>query len=64
MKFGVLIKDGQYTHQAMDSAYNFIVAAMELGHEIKGVFFTTRAFAIPAGLWSPRGMSEILETCF
>ncbi|MCL4321377.1 MAG: sulfurtransferase complex subunit TusD [Deltaproteobacteria bacterium] len=39
MKFGILIKDGPYMHQAMDTAYNFIVAAMEMGHEITGVFF-------------------------
>jgi tRNA 2-thiouridine synthesizing protein D len=39
MKFGILVKDGPYMHQAMDTAYNFIVAAMEAGHEITGVFF-------------------------
>lgn len=39
MKFGILIKDGPYMHQAMDTAYNFITAAMESGHHIQGVFF-------------------------
>lgn len=39
MKFGILIKDGPYMHQAMDTAYNFIIAAMESGHSITGVFF-------------------------
>ncbi len=39
MKFGILIKEGPYMHQAMDTAYNFILAAMETGHEITGVFF-------------------------
>ncbi len=53
MKFGVLIKDGQYTHQAMDSAYNFIVAAMELGHEIKGVFFYNEGVCNTCGTMEP-----------
>lgn len=39
MKFGILIQDGPYNHEASDSAYNFIAAALEKGHEIVGVFF-------------------------
>ena len=39
MKLGVLILDGPYNHQCSDTAYNFITAAMEKGHEIVGVFF-------------------------
>jgi len=39
MKFGILILDGPYNHQAGDSAYNFTVAAMAKGHDITGVFF-------------------------
>jgi|TARA_Y100000031_G_C8245857_1_gene397991 tRNA 2-thiouridine synthesizing protein D len=39
MKFGILIKEGPYTHQASDSAYQFTLAALEKGHEIEGVFF-------------------------
>ncbi|MEE1577861.1 MAG: DsrE family protein, partial [Deltaproteobacteria bacterium] len=39
MKFGILIKEGPYTHQASDSAYRFASAALEKGHEIEGVFF-------------------------
>ncbi len=35
MKLGVLIKDGPYMHQAMDSAYNFITAALEMGQEVE-----------------------------
>ena len=34
MKFGVLINEGPYQHQASDSAYKFIEAAIEEGHEI------------------------------
>ncbi len=39
MKFAILILDGPYQHQAADSAYHFIQAALEKGHEIAGVFF-------------------------
>lgn len=39
MKFGILVNEGPYTHQASDSAYRFIVAALEKGHEISRVFF-------------------------
>lgn len=39
MKFGILIQEGPYNHQAADSAYNFTVAALEKGHEITGIFF-------------------------
>jgi tRNA 2-thiouridine synthesizing protein D len=39
MKFGILVLDGPYNHEAGDSAWNFTVAAMSKGHEIAGVFF-------------------------
>lgn len=39
MKFGVLVNEGPYTHQASDTAYNFVKAALEKGHEIYRVFF-------------------------
>lgn len=39
MKFGILINEGPYTHQASDSAYHFTKAALEKGHEIVRVFF-------------------------
>lgn len=39
MKFGILVSEGPYTHQAADSAYLFIKAALEKGHEIYRVFF-------------------------
>ena len=39
MKFGILINEGPYTHQASDSAYQFTKAALEKGHEIFRVFF-------------------------
>jgi tRNA 2-thiouridine synthesizing protein D len=39
MKIGILINEGPYTHEASDSAYLFIRAALEKGHEIDRVFF-------------------------
>ncbi len=39
MKFGILINEGPYTHEASDSAYLFCKAALEKGHEIFRVFF-------------------------
>lgn len=39
MKFGILVLEGPYNHEAPDSAYNFIQAALARGHEIRGIFF-------------------------
>ena len=39
MKFGLLVSEGPYTHQASDSAYQFAMAALAKGHEIQRVFF-------------------------
>ena len=39
MKFGILVNEGPYTHQAADSAYHFTAAALAAGHEIVRVFF-------------------------
>lgn len=39
MKFSILVNEGPYQHQASDSAYNFVKAALEKGHEIFRVFF-------------------------
>jgi len=39
MKFGILVNEGPYNHQASDSAYQFTKAALENGHEIFRVFF-------------------------
>ncbi len=39
MKFGVVISEGPYTHQAADTAYHFVKAALEKGHEVPRVFF-------------------------
>ncbi len=39
MKFGILINEGPYTHEASDTAYQFVKAALAKGHEIYRVFF-------------------------
>jgi len=39
MKFGIMISEGPYTHQATDSAYMFTKAALAKGHQIQRVFF-------------------------
>lgn len=39
MKFGILVNEGPYNHQAVDSAYQFCKAALEKGHQVSRVFF-------------------------
>ncbi len=39
MKFGILVNEGPYQHQAADTALNFTKAALQKGHEIERVFF-------------------------
>ena len=39
MKFGILVNEGPYQHQAADTAYHFAKAALDKGHEIYRVFF-------------------------
>ena len=39
MKFGIVVNEGPYQHQASDSAYQFVQAALNAGHEIFRVFF-------------------------
>jgi tRNA 2-thiouridine synthesizing protein D len=39
MKFGILINEGPFTHQASDSAYHFALAAIDKGHVVSRVFF-------------------------
>jgi len=39
LKFAILVNEGPYQHQASDSAYQFVVAALESGHEVARVFF-------------------------
>lgn len=39
MRFSVLVNEGPFTHQASDSAYHFVKAALGKGHEVMRVFF-------------------------
>ena len=39
MKFGIVINEGPYQHQASDTAFLFAKAAIEKGHEVFRVFF-------------------------
>ena len=39
MKIGVVVSEGPYTHQAADTAYQFVKASLAKGHEVPRVFF-------------------------
>jgi len=39
VQIGVVISEGPYTHQAADTAYNFIKSALAKGHTVPRVFF-------------------------
>lgn len=39
MKIAIVISEGPYTHQAADTAYNFVRSALARGHEVARVFF-------------------------
>jgi len=39
LKFGIVVNEGPYTHQAADTAYLFTKAVLEKGHEVYRVFF-------------------------
>lgn len=39
MKLSVLVNEGPYQHQASDTAFQFVKAAVESGHEVFRVFF-------------------------
>jgi len=53
MKIGVMIQEGPYNHEASDSAYNFIEAAMAKGHSIQGVFMYDDAVTNVASKMEP-----------
>jgi tRNA 2-thiouridine synthesizing protein D len=39
MKYGILVNEGPYQHQASDTAYQFAQALLDKGHELFRVFF-------------------------
>ena len=61
MKIGVLLLEGPYQHQAADSAYHFIKAALARGHEISGIFLYTDGVNNANGYIKPPGERNIAE---
>jgi len=61
MKIGVLVLEGPYQHQAADTAYHFVKAALERGHEITGVFLYTDGVNNANGYIKPPGERNIAE---
>ena len=61
MKIGVLLLEGPYQHQAADSAYHFIKAALARGHEISGIFLYTDGVNNANGYIRPPGERNIAE---
>lgn len=39
MKFGLMVNEGPYTHQASDTAYQFAKAVVDKGYQVHRVFF-------------------------
>jgi tRNA 2-thiouridine synthesizing protein D len=61
MKIGVLVLEGPYQHQAADSAYHFVQAALARGHEISGIFLYTDGVNNANGYIKPPGERNIAE---
>jgi tRNA 2-thiouridine synthesizing protein D len=59
MKIGVMVLDGPYQHQAADSAYHFVTAALARGHEIVGIFLFADGVDIANQFISPPGERNI-----
>lgn len=61
MKIGVLVLEGPYQHEAADSAYHFVKAALARGHEITGIFLYTDGVNNANGYIKPPGERNIAE---
>ena len=59
MKIGVLVLEGPYQHQAADSAYHFVKAALARGHEITGIFLYTDGVNNANGYIQPPGERNV-----
>jgi tRNA 2-thiouridine synthesizing protein D len=53
LKIGVIVSEGPYTHQAADTAYNFVSAALQKGHTVPRVFFYHDGVAVSNKLSVP-----------
>ena len=49
----MIVSEGPYTHQAADTAYNFVNAALERGHAVPRVFFYHDGVAVSNKLSVP-----------
>jgi tRNA 2-thiouridine synthesizing protein D len=56
-----MVLEGPYQHQAADSAYYFVKAALDKGHEIVGVFLYTDGVNNANKFVSPPGERNIAE---
>jgi len=61
MKIGVMVLEGPYQHQAADSAYHFVQAALARGHQIAGIFLYTDAVNNVNRFIKPPGERNISE---
>ena len=61
MKLGIQINEGPYQHQAADSAYKFVRAALARGHEIIGIFLYTDGVNNANKYVKPPGERNIAE---
>ena len=53
MKFGILVNEGPYQHEACDSALNFARAVIDRGHTLVRVFFYHDGVNVATGLATP-----------
>ena len=53
LKIGVIVSEGPYTHQAADTAFNFVTAALRKGHSVPRVFFYHDGVAVANRLSVP-----------
>ena len=61
MKIGVMVLEGPYQHQAADSAYHFVKAALARGHEITGIFLFTDGVNLANRFINPPGERNLSE---
>jgi tRNA 2-thiouridine synthesizing protein D len=59
MKIGVLVLEGPYQHEAADTTYHFVQAALVRGHEITGIFLYTDGVNNANGYIKPPGERNI-----
>jgi tRNA 2-thiouridine synthesizing protein D len=61
MKIGIMVLEGPYQHQAADSAYHFVKAALARGHDITGVFLYTDGVNLANRFIKPPGERNLAE---